>query len=97
MIWKDEHMIDTLAVAYAEIGDFNSAVQYGCASAGCERSLARQHKTFSAAPCVVSTAQANSLVTAARGGAVTRSLITANLTECMIVSDAHRFTLACRD
>lgn len=28
MIWKDEHMIDTLAVAYAEIGDFNSAVQY---------------------------------------------------------------------
>ncbi len=28
MIWKDEHTIDTLAVAYAEIGDFNSAVQY---------------------------------------------------------------------
>ena len=28
MIWKDEHMIDTLAVAYAETGDFNSAVQY---------------------------------------------------------------------
>ena len=28
MTWKDEHMIDTLAVAYAEIGDFNSAVQY---------------------------------------------------------------------
>jgi hypothetical protein len=28
MIWKDEHMIDTLAVAYAEIGGFNSAVQY---------------------------------------------------------------------
>jgi Tfp pilus assembly protein PilF len=28
MIWKDEHMIDTLAVAYAESGDFNSAVQY---------------------------------------------------------------------
>ena len=28
MIWKDEHMIDTLAVAYGEIGDFNSAVQY---------------------------------------------------------------------
>jgi Tfp pilus assembly protein PilF len=28
MVWKDEHMIDTLAVAYAEIGDFNSAVQY---------------------------------------------------------------------
>ena len=28
MIWKDEHTIDTLAAAYAEIGDFNSAVQY---------------------------------------------------------------------
>src|SRR6059058_1117449 len=28
MVWKDEDMIDTLAVAYAETGDFNSAVQY---------------------------------------------------------------------
>lgn len=28
MIWKDENTIDTLAAAYAEIGDFNSAVQY---------------------------------------------------------------------
>jgi tetratricopeptide (TPR) repeat protein len=28
MVWKDEHMIDTLAVAYAETGDFDSAVQY---------------------------------------------------------------------
>jgi tetratricopeptide (TPR) repeat protein len=28
MQWKDEDMIDTLAVAYAEAGDFNSAVQY---------------------------------------------------------------------
>jgi len=28
MMWKDEHMIDTLAVAYAETGDFNSAVQF---------------------------------------------------------------------
>jgi len=28
MTWKDEHMIDTLAVAYAETGDFNSATQY---------------------------------------------------------------------
>ena len=28
MVWKDEGMIDTLAAAYAETGDFNSAVQY---------------------------------------------------------------------
>jgi tetratricopeptide (TPR) repeat protein len=28
MQWKDEDMIDTLAVAYAETGDFDSAVQY---------------------------------------------------------------------
>jgi len=28
MQWKDEDMIDTLAVAYAETGDFKSAVQY---------------------------------------------------------------------
>jgi hypothetical protein len=29
MVWKDEHIIDTLAAAYAETGDYNSAVQYG--------------------------------------------------------------------
>lgn len=28
MIWKDEQMIDTLAAAYAETGDFASAIQY---------------------------------------------------------------------
>jgi tetratricopeptide (TPR) repeat protein len=28
MVWKDENTIDTLAEAYAEIGDFDSAVRY---------------------------------------------------------------------
>jgi hypothetical protein len=28
MAWKDENMIDTLAAAYAETGDFDSAAQY---------------------------------------------------------------------
>jgi hypothetical protein len=28
MDWKDEDMIDTLAAAYAKVGDFDSAVRY---------------------------------------------------------------------
>ena len=28
MTWKDENMLDTLAAAYAETGDFDSAVRY---------------------------------------------------------------------
>jgi hypothetical protein len=28
MVWKDENIIDSLAAAYAEIGDFDSAVRY---------------------------------------------------------------------
>jgi len=28
MDWKDENMIDALAMAYAEVGDFDSAVRY---------------------------------------------------------------------
>ena len=28
MVWKDEHMIDTLAAAYVETGDFDSAMRY---------------------------------------------------------------------
>ena len=38
MDWKGENMIDTLAMAYAEVGDFDSAVRYE------EKALARQRR-----------------------------------------------------
>jgi Tfp pilus assembly protein PilF len=34
MVWQDEDMIDTLAAAYAETGDFNLAVQYASQALG---------------------------------------------------------------
>jgi Tfp pilus assembly protein PilF len=46
MIWKDEHMIDTLAAAYAEIGDFNSAVQYASQALAVKGISADNAKSF---------------------------------------------------
>ena len=46
MIWKDEHMIDTLAVAYAETGDFNSAVQYAAQALAVKGILPDSTKLF---------------------------------------------------
>ena len=46
MIWKDEHMIDTLAVAYAETGDFNSAIQYASQALGVKGISADSTKLF---------------------------------------------------
>ena len=34
MVWQDEDMMDTLAAAYAETGDFNLAVQYASQALG---------------------------------------------------------------
>jgi Tfp pilus assembly protein PilF len=46
MTWKDEHMIDTLAVAYAETGDFNSAVQYAAQALAVKGILPDSTKLF---------------------------------------------------
>ena len=46
MIWKDEHMIDTLAVAYAETGDFGSAVQYAAQALAVKGILPDSTKLF---------------------------------------------------
>ena len=46
MIWKDEHMIDTLAVAYAETGDFSSAVQYAAQALAVKGILPDSTKLF---------------------------------------------------
>jgi Tfp pilus assembly protein PilF len=46
MQWKDEDMIDTLAVAYAETGDFNSAVQYVSQALGMKGVSSESAKVF---------------------------------------------------
>src|SRR5216110_3153032 len=46
MMWKDEHMIDTLAVAYAETGDFSSAVQYAAQALAVKGILPDSTKLF---------------------------------------------------
>jgi Tfp pilus assembly protein PilF len=46
MVWKDEHMIDTLAAAYAETGDFNSAAQYAAQALAVKGISADSKKLF---------------------------------------------------
>src|SRR4029077_7434306 len=46
MQWKDEDMIDTLAVAYAETGDFNSAMQYVSQALGMKGISSQSAKAF---------------------------------------------------
>ena len=60
MVWKDENMIDTLAAAYAEVGDFNSAVQYAQQALAIHPGDGFQKDP--AASGIISTTQANSLV-----------------------------------
>jgi Tfp pilus assembly protein PilF len=46
MQWKDEDMIDVLAVAYAETGDFNSAMQYVSQALGMKGISSESAKAF---------------------------------------------------
>jgi tetratricopeptide (TPR) repeat protein len=46
MQWKDENMIDTLAAAYAETGDFDSAVRYAAQALAVKGISAQDAKIF---------------------------------------------------
>jgi tetratricopeptide (TPR) repeat protein len=46
MAWKDESMIDTLAAAYAETGDFDSAVRYAAQALAVKGVSAQDAKIF---------------------------------------------------
>jgi tetratricopeptide (TPR) repeat protein len=46
MQWKDESMIDTLAAAYAETGDFDSAVRYAAQALAVKGISAQEAKVF---------------------------------------------------
>jgi tetratricopeptide (TPR) repeat protein len=46
MQWKDEDMIDTLAAAYAETGDFESAAQYAAQALAVKGISAQDAKVF---------------------------------------------------
>ncbi len=46
MVWKDESMIDTLAAAYAETGDFDSAVRYAAQALSVKGVSAQDAKVF---------------------------------------------------
>jgi hypothetical protein len=47
MEWKDENTIDTLAAAYAETGDFKSAVQYASQALSIKKSRRQIRKESS--------------------------------------------------